>query len=97
MFEPVFDDDDDQFKVHITIQQRTAKKYITSVSGIPEKYDLPKILKYIKKIYTCGGCVVKDKEGNDVIQVTGDQRENIRKFFLQCDVMDDHHIIMHGF
>lgn len=92
-----FDDDDDNFKVHITIQQRTAKKYTTNVSGIPAKYDLPKILKYVKKFYTCGGSIIQDKDGNDVIQVAGDQRENIRKFFLECDVMDDHHIIMHGF
>lgn len=97
MFNDVEFEDDDQFKVHITIQQRSTKKYITNVSGIPEKYDLPKILKYIKKFYTCGGSIVQDKEGNSVIQVTGDQRDNIRKFFLECDVMDEQHIIMHGF
>lgn len=92
-----FDDDKFNFKVHITIQQRNSKKYITSVAGIPDIYDLPKILKYIKKFYKCGGSIVQDDNENKVIQVTGDQRSNIRTFFIDCNVMDEDQIIMHGF
>jgi translation initiation factor 1 len=95
-----FDFDDDNipaFKAHITIQQRNSKKYITSVSGIPTQYDLPKILKYIKKFYKCGGSIVKDEHGSCVIQVTGDQRYHIRDFFIECDVMDADQIVLHGF
>ena len=94
-----FDDEDNSFKVHITIQQRNTKKYITNVSGIPEKYDLPKILKYIKKIYQCGGSIVKDdsEDENKVLQITGDQRHNIYKFFVDYNVMEKDNIIMHGF
>jgi len=92
------EDKKDNFKVHISIQQRTSKKYITIIKGIPEKYDLPKIVKYIKKIYKCGGSIVKDeKDDTLVIQVSGDQRQNIRKFFIDCDVMDADNIISHGF
>ena len=40
-----YDSDDDDFKVIIAIQQRTAKKYVTTVTDIPEKYDLPKLVK----------------------------------------------------
>jgi translation initiation factor SUI1 len=85
------------FKVHISIQQRTSKKYITNVSGLPDMYDLPKILKYIKKIYKCGGSVVKDKDDNHILQITGDQRSNIEKFFVEYNVMDKDNIISHGF
>jgi translation initiation factor 1 len=93
-----FDDEKkDNFNVHISIQQRTAKKNITIVSGFPDHYDLPKILKYIKKIYKCGGSIVKDKLENTVIQVSGDQRQNIRTFFVECDVADESNIILHGF
>ena len=92
-----FEDTDTNFKVHISIQQRTAKKYITNVSGIPDKYDLPKILKYIKKIYKCGGSIVKDKDENNTLQITGDQRANIERFFVDYNVMDKCNIISHGF
>ena len=93
-----FDDNDSTFKVHITIQQRPAKKYITSVSGIPDKYDLPKILKYIKKIYKCGGSMIKgENEESKILQITGDQRHNIYKFFVEYNVMEKDNIILHGF
>uniref|UniRef100_A0A6C0KG42 SUI1 domain-containing protein n=1 Tax=viral metagenome TaxID=1070528 RepID=A0A6C0KG42_9ZZZZ len=92
-----FDEKKDSFNVHISIQQRNAKKNITIVSGFPDTYDLPKILKYIKKIYKCGGSLVKDKTENTVIQVSGDQRQNIRAFFIECDVVDEPNIILHGF
>jgi len=91
------DDKKDNFKVHISIQQRTSKKYITNVSGIPDMYDLPKVLKYIKKIYKCGGSIVKDRNGNLILQITGDQRSNIENFFVDYNVMDKDNIISHGF
>lgn len=100
MFDDLDDIDDihsNNFKVHISIQQRTARKYITNVSGIPEKYDLPKILKYIKKIFKCGGSIVKDKDENNTLQITGDQRFNIERFFVDYNVMDKNNIISHGF
>ena len=94
-----FDDDKrDDFNIHISIQQRTARKHITIVSGFPYYYDLPKVLKYIKKIFKCGGSLVRDKETNtSVLQVTGDQRQNIRNFFVDYDVVDKESIILHGF
>ena len=85
------------FKVHISIQQRTSKKYITNVTGIPSEYDLPKILKYIKKIYKCGGSIVKSINGENTLQITGDQRANIERFFIDYNVMDKSNIISHGF
>lgn len=93
-----FEDKRDSFNVHISIQQRTAKKHITMVSGFPDYYDIPKILKYIKKMYKCGGSIVSDEKTSlPVIQVTGDQRQNIQKFFIECDVVDKENIILHGF
>ena len=99
MFDDLDDVYEDNFKVHIGIQQRTARKYITLVSGSPDKYDLPKILKYIKKIYKCGGSIVKDKDKEDtcILQITGDQRTNIENFFVDYNVMDKNNIITHGF
>lgn len=86
-----------KFKVHIMLQQRTSKKYITNIVEIPTIYDLPKILKFLKKTFKCNGSVLKDKDGNEFLQLTGDQRENVRKFFIECNVMDEDNIIIHGF
>jgi translation initiation factor 1 len=92
------DSDDDDFKVVISIQQRNAKKYVTTVTDIPEKYDLPKLVKYIKKCYNCSGSVLKKEDGDDeYLQFSGDQRQNIAKFFVDCNVMDKENIIVRGF
>ncbi|KIW04139.1 translation initiation factor SUI1 [Verruconis gallopava] len=67
-------------KIHIRIQQRNGRKTLTTVSGIPSKFDLKKILKVIKKEFACNGTVVNDEKVGDVIQLQGDQRTNIRTF-----------------
>lgn len=86
------------FKVDITIKQRTGKKYTTYIANFPEKYDLPKILKYIKKVYKCGGSIIKDKvSSRQVIQLSGDQRQNVYDFFIKYNVLDKENIDIHGF
>ena len=93
-----YDSDDDDFKVVVAIQQRTAKKYVTTVTDIPDKYDLPKLVKYIKKCYNCSGSVLKKEDSdNEYLQFSGDQRQNIAKFFVDCNVMDKENIIVRGF
>jgi translation initiation factor SUI1 len=96
----LFEDSDKgltKFKVHIMLQQRNSKKYITNIVEIPDIYDLPKILRFLKKTFKCNGSVLKDKNGNEFLQLTGDQRDNVRKFFIDCNVMDEDNIIIHGF
>jgi len=34
----------------VRIQQRTGRKTITTVQGIAQEYDLPKIVRYLKKV-----------------------------------------------
>lgn len=90
-------DADEHFKVIISIQQRTSKKYMTLVTEIPEKYDLKKIVKYIKKCYNCNGTVSKDDDDNEYLSFSGDQRQNISNFFVEYNVMDKENIIVRGF
>lgn len=40
---------DSQNNVHIRIQQRNGKKSLTTVQGLPQEFDLKKILKALKK------------------------------------------------
>jgi len=86
--------------IHIRIQQRNGRKTLTTVEGIPKKFDLKLILKYSKKKFSCNGTVVQDKDCGEVIQVQGDQRKNLQEFLTDKDDglgLDGNTIKVHGF
>ena len=53
---------------------------MTTIEGIPSKFDLKKILKVIKKQFACNGTIVNDEKAGDVIQLQGDQRNAVKDF-----------------
>lgn len=53
---------------------------MTTVQGLPKKFDQKKILKVIKKKFACNGTIVADTEMGEVIQLQGDQRKDIQDF-----------------
>src|SRR3989344_8649298 len=79
----------DEAIIHIRIQQRNGKKSITIVENL-DKYtngelDLKKICKYFSKKYCCRSTIEKEKDQNgnlinETITLSGDNREEIRKF-----------------
>jgi len=83
--------------IHIRIQQRNGRKMITTVQGIPEKYELKQILKAFKKTFACNGCIVNHYEYGEVIQLQGDQRETVCEFLLQAKVADKEQLKVHGY
>ncbi|OBT64545.1 translation initiation factor SUI1 [Pseudogymnoascus sp. 23342-1-I1] len=86
--------------IHIRIQQRNGRKTLTTVQGLPKKFDQKKILKVIKKKFACNGTIVTDNEMGEVIQLQGDQRKDVQEFLtdkkegLELDVKT---IKVHGF
>ncbi|KAJ8058453.1 hypothetical protein OCU04_012641 [Sclerotinia nivalis] len=66
--------------IHIRIQQRNGRKTLTTVQGLPKKFDQKKILKVIKKKFACNGTIVNDVIMGDVIQLQGDQRKDVQEF-----------------
>lgn len=52
-FDPFADTGDSEAQptnyIHIRIQQRNGRKTLTTVQGVPNEYDLKKILKVLKK------------------------------------------------
>ncbi|KAF2653974.1 SUI1-domain-containing protein [Lophiostoma macrostomum CBS 122681] len=66
--------------IHIRIQQRNGRKTLTTVQGLPKKFDQKKILKVIKKKFACNGTIVTDTEMGEVIQLQGDQRKDVQDF-----------------
>jgi translation initiation factor 1 len=55
---------------------------LTTIEGIPNKFDLKKILKVIKKQFACNGTIVNDEKAGDVIQLQGDQRNVVKEFLV---------------
>jgi len=90
----------DQHNIHIRLQQRNGRKTLTTVAGIPTKFDLKKILKVIKKQFACNGTIVTDEKAGDVIQLQGDQRNSVKDFLTDKQnglAIDAAIVKVHGF
>ncbi|KAI1295875.1 Eukaryotic translation initiation factor 1 [Halotydeus destructor] len=83
--------------IHIRIQQRSGRKTLTTVQGIAESYDKKKIVKACKKEFACNGTVVEHPEYGEVIQLQGDQRNNICSFLTKVQIAKPDQLKIHGF
>jgi translation initiation factor 1 len=64
----------------IFLAERNGRKTLTTVQGLPKKFDQKKILKVIKKKFACNGTIVTDAEMGEVVQLQGDQRKDVQDF-----------------
>lgn len=107
-FDPFAEADEDtgqvkqsqQDYIHIRIQQRNGRKTLTTVQGLPKKFDQKKILKVIKKKFACNGTIVADAEMGEVLQLQGDQRKDVQDFMTDKKEglgLDAKTIKVHGF
>ena len=83
--------------IHIRIQQRNGRKCITTVQGLPDEIDLKKLMKHAKKAFNCNGAVITDEEEGMIIQLQGDQRENMKRFITKENIAEESEIKIHGF
>merc|ERR1712212_1471481 len=83
--------------VHIRTQQRNGRKTLTTVQGLSAEYDLKKIVRACKKEFACNGTVVEHAEYGEVLQLQGDQRENICQFLTKVGLVNGSQIKVHGF
>jgi translation initiation factor 1 len=82
--------------VTISVQKRNGRQCITTISGLAEDLDLPKIISYLKKKYNCNGSIIKDEQFGEVITLTGDQKENIYNFLIGEEINKKDEIIVKG-
>ncbi|KAI6775168.1 hypothetical protein HG530_001926 [Fusarium avenaceum] len=83
-----------------TFSERNGRKTLTTVQGLPKKFDQKKILKVIKKKFACNGTIVNDSEMGEVIQLQGDQRKDVQEFLIDKKEgleLDAKTIKVHGF
>ena len=84
-------------KVHVRVQQRNGRKCITTVAGLADDLDIKRICKAFKKNFSCNGAVQKDEEIGEVIQLSGDQRTNVKDFLVDQEICHSENIVLHGF
>mmetsp|Transcript_21691 Transcript_21691/g.31565 ORF Transcript_21691/g.31565 Transcript_21691/m.31565 type:complete len:107 (-) Transcript_21691:143-463(-) len=95
--DPFADKEDDKgSKIHVRVQQRNGRKCITTIQGLPDDLDLKKITRALKKTFQCNGTVNNDAELGEIIQLSGDQRTNVREFFVDQEICHDDQIVIHG-
>ncbi|XP_059620285.1 eukaryotic translation initiation factor eIF1 [Phlebotomus argentipes] len=83
--------------VHIRIQQRNGRKTLTTVQGLSSDYDLKKIVRTCKKEFACNGTVIEHPEYGEVLQLQGDQRENICRWLTKSGLAKAEQLKVHGF
>eukprot|EP01006_Ploeotia_vitrea_P065025 TRINITY_DN89759_c0_g1_i1.p1 TRINITY_DN89759_c0_g1~~TRINITY_DN89759_c0_g1_i1.p1 ORF type:complete len:105 (+),score=0.25 TRINITY_DN89759_c0_g1_i1:3-317(+) len=88
--------ENDSSKVHLRIQQRNGRKCITIIQGLASDLDAPRIAKYLKKTFKCNGSITNDTEYGEIIQLSGDQRANVREFFIEQEICLEDQIVIHG-
>ncbi|KAL7579577.1 hypothetical protein ACA910_007945 [Epithemia clementina (nom. ined.)] len=84
-------------KVHVRVQQRNGRKCITTVAGLADDLDIKRICKAFKKNFSCNGAVQKDEEVGEVIQLSGDQRTNVKDFLVDQEICHSENVVLHGF
>jgi translation initiation factor 1 len=82
--------------IHIRLQQRNGRKSLTTIQGLNSTLDFEKINKALKKEFCCNGCVIQDSELGIIIQLQGDQRNNITNFLVQEGIALFKMIKIHG-
>jgi len=83
--------------VHIRIQQRTGRKTLTTISGLPKDLDFNRLIKTFKKLFSCNGALINSEELGTVVQLQGDQRKNALEFLVKEKIVKKSQIKIHGF
>lgn len=88
-------------KYHIRVQQRNGRKCITTLDGLEEDLDLKRICKAMREAFSCNGSIsMKEGDEEGVIQLQGDQREHIKQWLLDQEIIlrsEIDRIVIHGF
>jgi len=83
--------------VHIRIQQRTGRKTLTTISGLPKDLDFQRLIKTFKKLFSCNGVLINSEELGVVVQLQGDQRKNAYEFLVKEKIVKKNQVKIHGF
>ena len=86
-------------KIHIRLQQQ-GRRNLTIIQDLDDDLDFNRICKDMRKRFSCNGNVVEDPKMGSIIQLQGDQRENVKGWFLMHEILttkDLDRLVIHGF
>nr|ABB00912.1 eukaryotic translation initiation factor 1 [Toxoplasma gondii] len=81
---------------NIRNQQRNGRKSVTTVQGLDKSLDLKKMVRALKKQFSCNGTVIEDPEHGSIIQLQGDQRHAVKEFLEREAICSVDQIRIHG-
>lgn len=82
--------------IHVRYQQRTGRKGFTLIEGIPDDIDMKKLLKAFKKKFACNGTIVDNPEKGLIIQLQGENRQNVKAFLIYEGIGTEDTVKVHG-
>ncbi|CAD6448853.1 ffab7f62-df45-4e7d-9dad-d336490b7164-CDS [Sclerotinia trifoliorum] len=82
----------------LTKEGKKKPHMLTTVQGLPEIFDMKKVVKFFKKKFACACCIVDDKVFGKVIQIQGDYKEEIFNFLTTKEGLglSEETIVIHG-
>jgi translation initiation factor 1 len=82
--------------IHVRVQTQ-GKRHLTIVEGLDEDLDLKRICKAMRKMFSCNGKVDEDEH---ILQLQGDQRQNVKEWLLQNEILTKSNLdrlVLHGY
>jgi len=95
----------EQLDIHIKIQQRKGRSFITTIEGLhllekPENKTVDQMLDFLlakfKKQFNCGASISREEE-NPIFKLSGDKRTDVKDFLIKNKLAEPNQIKIHGF
>jgi translation initiation factor 1 len=83
-------------KVHIRVQQRKGKKFVTTVQGLNQRLNFRRINREFQRRWGCNGTVINTQDAGTVIQLQGNWSENIKQFLLDEHMTTENNLEIHS-
>ncbi|KPI86027.1 putative Translation factor SUI1 [Leptomonas seymouri] len=83
-------------KVHIRVQQRKGKKFVTTVQGLNQRLNFRRINREFQRRWGCNGTVITTVDAGTVIQLQGNWSENIKQFILDEHMTTENNLEIHS-
>lgn len=85
-------------KIHLRIQNRTGKKCLTYIQGLPESVDLKQLCQTIRRKFNCNCTEIDHPKIGKCVQMSGDFRKELCEYFVTTGVVEStKNIKIHGF
>lgn len=85
-------------KIHLRLQQQ-GRRNLTIIQDLDDDLDFPRICKDMRKKFNCNGNVVNDEKMGEIIQLQGDQRDNVKDWLIKNEIVTSREIdriVVHG-